>query len=102
MLILKKWYVEEILKRFNYTTDPVARVLALKSKEMRIVAVLPCWTDFFEVEVMRGIDSAKTQLTNYNLDIVVSSCETTAPRECAERLDDLLAQGICGISIFSK
>lgn len=98
----KRTRVEAALKELNYTPDPAARALALKNKGVKIAIVLPRWSGFFNTEVPRGIESARSELQDYGVEVLVKWCETELPEEYIEAIDSLVAQGASGLAICAK
>jgi LacI family transcriptional regulator len=98
----KRQQVSKLLKELNFAPNPAARALALKVKNMKIAALLPYWTGFFQEEVMRGIEDARRELRNYNIDILIDRCETELPEECIDKIDKLLSKGVHGIAVCAK
>jgi LacI family transcriptional regulator len=98
----KREKVLELLKEFDFTPNPAARALALKVKNMKIAALLPCWTGTFEEEVVKGIEAARKELQNYHIEVLVERCRTDRPQECIEKLDKLMASGIHGLAICAQ
>jgi LacI family transcriptional regulator len=98
----KREKVLDLLKEFNFTPNPAARALALKVKNMKIAALLPCWTGAFEEEVLKGIEMARKELQNYHIEVLMERCQTDQPQECIEKIDKLTAAGIHGLAICAQ
>jgi LacI family transcriptional regulator len=98
----KRERVLKLLKEFDFAPNPAARALALKVKNMKIAALLPCWTGTFEEEVLKGIEMARKELQNYHIEVLMERCRTNRPQECIEKLDKLMAGGIHGLAICAQ
>lgn len=67
---------------------------------IRLGVVLPNWPDdHFKTEVARGIQTARAELADFHVDVMVSQCQTDIPGEVIERIDQLIAEGAQGIAI---
>lgn len=71
---------------FNYT--PV-----------KLGVLLPNWTGHFEYEILRGIEAARQELIDFQVEIMVKECKTDVPGEAIELLDALLAENVQGIAL---
>lgn len=98
----KRRRVEDALKKLHYSPNAAARALALKTKNIKIAALMPRWIGSFETEVARGIESASRELADYGLDIVVKRCETELAEECVDAIDALLAEGVRGLAVCAR
>lgn len=67
---------------------------------IRLGVVLPNWPDdYFKTEVARGIQTARTELADFHVDVMVSQCQTDIPGEVIELIDHLVADGAQGIAM---
>ena len=98
----KRRRVEEALKKLNYTPDAAARALALKNRKMKIAVLMPQWGGMFGVEVMRGIEAARTELGDYGLEVLVRRCESDLPEEYIDAIDALTGDGVRGLAVCAK
>ena len=66
---------------------------------IKLGVLLPNWTGHFRWEIMRGIEAAQAELTDFHVKILVEECETDIPEESIEKLDALLEAGIQGAAV---
>lgn len=66
---------------------------------IKLGVLLPNWTGHFRWEIMRGIEAAQAELTDFHVKILVEECETDIPEESIEKLDALLKEGIQGAAV---
>jgi LacI family transcriptional regulator len=98
----KRQKVLDILKELEYTPNTAARALALKVKNMKVAALIPYWPGSFNEDVIQGIEDARRELHNYQMDILLERYEPEDPQECIEKIDALLAQESHGLVICAK
>ncbi len=65
----------------------------------RLGVLLPNWTGHFKAEILRGIEAAKNDLEDLQVEIFVEECQTDILQEALELLDHLLEQGVQGIAL---
>ncbi len=67
--------------------------------DTRLGILLPNWTGHFKTEILRGIEAARRELEDLNVEIFVEECQTDIPKESLELLDHMLEQGAQGIAL---
>lgn len=65
----------------------------------KLGVLLPNWTGHFKTEILRGIEAAKKDLEDLQVEIFVEECQTDVPQEALELLEYLLKQGVQGIAL---
>ena len=77
------------------------RNLQLKtgSLPVKLGVVLPNWTGHFRSEILRGIETARAEFEDLQVEIFTEECRTDVPQEVLELIDSLLAKGVQGLSI---
>lgn len=90
------------IEDLGYSPNTAARALALKSKEIKIAALLPNWDGHFKTEIKRGIESAISDNKDFGVDVIIYQCETDLPEECVQKIDELLDQNISGLALCAK
>ncbi len=85
-LSLKELHLQNLQKR--------AAVAAVK-----LGVLLPNWTGHFKTEILRGIEAAKKDLEDRQVEIFVEECRTDVPQEALELLDHLLEKGTQGVAL---
>lgn len=66
---------------------------------IKLGVLLPNWTGHFKTEIMRGIESARSDFEGFRVEIFTEECETNIPHEIIEKIDLLLSKGIQGLSL---
>ncbi len=66
---------------------------------LKLGVLLPNWTGHFRSEILRGIDTARTEFEDFQVEIFTEECQTDLPQEVLELIDRLLEQGIQGLSL---
>lgn len=67
---------------------------------IRLGVILPNWPDdHFKNEVLRGIQTARGELTDFHVDVMLAQCQTDIPGEVIELIDNLVADGAQGIAV---
>lgn len=61
--------------------------------------LLPNWSGYFRDEILRGLESARAELSDYRVRVLVEQCHTESPAEAAHMLDNLVRQGAQGIAL---
>lgn len=61
--------------------------------------ILPNWTGHFKSEILRGIHTAREELSDFQVDVILKECSTDIPGEILELIDQLEAKGIQGLAI---
>lgn len=75
-------------------------VLQTKSiPKIQLGVLLPNWTGHFKSEILRGIEAARLEFEELQVEIFTEECQTDIPREVIERIDRLLDKGIHGLSL---
>lgn len=78
----------------NKLTEPSGLV------PIRLGVVLPTWKDgAFYAEITRGIQNASVELQEFNVSVIIRECVTELPEEVIDQIDDLVEQGVAGISL---
>lgn len=68
---------------------------------LKLGVLLPNWTGHFKNEILRGVDAARKDLEDFQVQIIVEECKTDIPEETIELLDNLIAQNVHGIALCS-
>lgn len=66
---------------------------------LKIGVLLPNWSGHFKWEVSDGIEAAQSELSDFNVKIVVEECQTDIPEENLEKLENLIRQNVQGIAL---
>lgn len=66
---------------------------------IKLGVLLPNWIGHFKYEIMKGIETARKDFEDLNIDIFIEECQTDIPQEVIERIDNLLKKEINGLSI---
>lgn len=66
---------------------------------VKLGVILPNWTGHFKWEIQNGIELATEELRDYGIRIIVAECQTDIPDEILEKIDQMLLEGIQGISL---
>lgn len=66
---------------------------------VKLGILLPNWTGHFAYEILRGIETARQELIDFHVEIIVKECKTDVPGEAIELLDALLAEEVQGIAL---
>lgn len=94
--------VLDAMQELGYLPPRTVHHLALQEQTylqpLRLGVLLPNWTGHFKTEVLRGIETARGELQEFGVQVLVRECRTEIPAEAIELLDDLLAQNISGIA----
>lgn len=69
------------------------------STPIKLGVLLPNWTGHFRSEILRGIEAARTEFEDFQVEILTEECQTDIPQEVLELIDHLLSQGIQGLSL---
>ncbi|MBR3866311.1 MAG: LacI family DNA-binding transcriptional regulator [Butyricicoccus sp.] len=69
------------------------------AEALRLGVVLPNWVGHTRIEMMRGIEAARSELSRYRVEVLVAECQTDIPAEVIERIDGLIEAGAKGIAI---
>ena len=67
--------------------------------DMRLGMLLPNWTGHFKTEILRGIEAARRELEDLNVEIFVEECQTDVPQEALILLERMLEKGAQGIAL---
>ena len=73
--------------------------LTTGSLPVKLGVVLPNWTGHFRSEILRGIETARAEFEDLQVEIFTEECRTDVPQEVLELIDSLLAKGVQGLSI---
>lgn len=92
------------MKELNYVPPrrEQAIALGLPSETMQpcsLGVLLRNESGYFKSEVMRGIEEARKQLSDFQVEILVEECKTNLPEEVNEKLRSLAARGVSGIAV---
>lgn len=71
----------------------------LTSAPLKLGVLLPNWTGHFKSEIIRGIDAARKEFEDLQVEIFVEECLTDVPQEVLGVIDKLLEKGIQGLSV---
>lgn len=66
---------------------------------IKLGVLLPNWTGHFKWEIINGIEAAQAELGDFHVKIIMEECQTDIPEENLEKLNNLVDQGIQGLSI---
>ncbi|HOB23016.1 MAG: substrate-binding domain-containing protein [Firmicutes bacterium] len=92
--------VLDLVKKYNYRPDKVARVMSLKAKKITIGVVCPAEPAFFWQHVISGLKAAQKEFADFGLEV---KCKTTgAPRETiiiVEKIQQLAAERCEGLVV---
>lgn len=66
---------------------------------IKLGVLLPNWTGHFRTEIFRGIEAARAELVDFQVEIFLEECQTDVPQEAIELLDKLVSTGIQGIAL---
>lgn len=66
---------------------------------LRLGVVLPNWVGHTRLEMLRGIEAARGELSRFRVEVLVAECQTDIPAEVIERIDGLVKDGAKGIAI---
>jgi LacI family transcriptional regulator len=92
------------MKELNYVPprreQAVALGLPIESMQPCILGVLlRDEGGFFKSEVLRGIEEARKQMSDFQVEILVEECTTSLPEEASEKLRSLASRGASGIAV---
>ena len=68
---------------------------------IKLGVLLPNWNDYCCPEILRGVDGAKEELEQYNVEVIVDECIGDSPEEVNRRLDGMVSHGVKGIALCS-
>lgn len=66
---------------------------------VKLGVLLPNWSGHFRSEILRGIDKARREFEDLQVEILVEECKTDVPQEVLELIDSLLARSVQGFSL---
>lgn len=66
---------------------------------IKLGVLLPNWTGHFKTEILRGIQAARSELSDFHVEVVINECQTDIPAEVIQLLDNLISQGVQGIAL---
>lgn len=85
---------------YGMPREGLTTVLPVEPAEtLYLGVVLPNWVGHTRIEMLRGIEAARGELSRYHVEVLVAECQTDIPSEVIERIDGLLAEGAKGIAI---
>ena len=92
------------MKELNYVPPrrEQAIALGLPTESMQpcsLGVLLRNESGYFKSEVLRGIEEARKQLSDFQVEILVEECKTNLPEEVNEKLRSLAARGVSGIAV---
>lgn len=97
---------ERVTKALEETGYLSLKELHFKNLQKRSTAapaklgvLLPNWTGHFKTEILRGIEDARKNLEDLQVEIFIEECQTDVLQEALELLDHLLDQGVQGIAL---
>lgn len=92
--------VLELIEKYNYRPDRVARSLSLKSRKIKIGYILPQDPSFFWRNVIKGIDVAGKELDDFGLEIIYSLHDKGRNSdEILKKVDNLLEKNVNAIAM---
>lgn len=74
-------------------------LISQSTQPMKLGVILPNWTGHFKWEILNGIDLATKELEEYQISITVAECQTDIPDEIIEKIEQMLSNGVQGISL---
>lgn len=91
----------DIIKETGYLSPREAHQKSLISPLTPIClgVILPNWTGHFKSEILRGIQSAREELSDFQVTIILEECSTDIPGEVLELIDRLESRGMQGLAI---
>lgn len=91
----------EIIKETGYLSprESHQKTLITPLTPIRLGVILPNWTGHFKSEILGGIQSAREELSDFQVDILLEECSTDIPEEVLELIDQLEERGIHGLAI---
>ena len=85
---------------YGLPREGLTAVLPAETAEpLRLGVVLPNWVGHTRMELLRGIEAARSELARYRVEVLVAACETDIPAEVIERINGLVSEGVRGIAI---
>ncbi|MBQ8144327.1 MAG: substrate-binding domain-containing protein [Butyricicoccus sp.] len=85
---------------YGMPREGLTAVLPVEPVEaLHLGVVLPNWVGHTRMEMMRGIEAARSDLARYRVEVLIAECQTDIPAEVIERIDGLVAAGAKGIAI---
>lgn len=95
--------VMEALKETGYLPAQQFHQKILQSKAsslpVRLGVLLPNWSGHFRSEILRGVESARGEFEDLQVEIFTEECRTDVPQEVLKLIDCLLSKGIQGLSL---
>lgn len=96
--------VMDAINKTGYLTpqEENRRILYTSGNERMLLGVMvPNFTGHFEWEIMKGIENAKDELSEFKVDVRVRQCSSGYPDEVLSILSDMEEEGVSGIAICS-
>jgi LacI family transcriptional regulator len=81
--------------RHNYQKT----ILSQNFMPLKLGVLLPNWSGHFKWEIIRGIESAQIELSDFNVKIIMEESQTDIPDNIIQKIDSLLNQGAQGIAL---
>lgn len=94
--------VTDAIQKTGYLTPRNAYQKTLLNQgftPLKIGVLLPNWSGHFKWEVSDGIEAARSELSDFNVQILIEECQTDIPEENLEKLERLISQGAQGIAL---
>ena len=66
---------------------------------IKLGVIMPNWIGYTKSEFHRGIMAARTELKDFQVEVVIKECTTDIPGEVNENLEILVDQGVSGIAL---
>lgn len=92
--------VLQLVEKYNYKPDKVARVLSIKAKKIKIGVVCQAKPGFFWDHVIAGLKAAQRELADFGLELY---CQQTGHRResgaIIEKINELVEEGIDALAI---
>jgi LacI family transcriptional regulator len=94
--------VLESMRILNYTPNTAARALAFTKNAKKIGFLMPNQPGFLMDEITRAIDKIIEESKDLGIDVLVEKCDLNNPNEYIEKIDEMLAEGVCGFAIRAQ
>lgn len=86
----------------HYTPMHTSAELISSEKTIKLGIIVPTWSNFFNQEIMRGIQDFKKSFHPTLVDVLVRVCSSDLPSEILSAIKDLLSSGVDGLAIASQ
>lgn len=93
----------EAMQELQYNPMHIADKTSLhRTRLIRLGIIIPTWSEFFNEEVIRGVQSFKKDYQSKLVDVQFRICKTDLPNEVLQAIDDLLRAGVEGLAIATQ